>query len=194
MMYAAHAAVICLITRKFPLQRWCVQLAIMRRHNELWWVIRLNMCSHWRFTVCPWMVPARAILRDPSPSHWQTPGVSPPKIFDYSKHLTIYTECNFFFHPMVTNLVCMKLLFTAGRETSRLHTTCSLRIARTLSRWLRKIWWACGRTVFTFRLIKIESLLLSYVSLCTIFKPMRTSAIRKRSVLRYPCLVPVRVP
>ena len=42
--------------------------------------------------------------------------------------------------------------------------------------------------------MKIESLLLSYVSLCTIFKPMRTSAIRKRSVLRYPCLVSVKVP
>ena len=34
-MFAAHAALTCMITRKIAYQRECVQLAILRRHTEL---------------------------------------------------------------------------------------------------------------------------------------------------------------
>jgi hypothetical protein len=34
-MFAAHAALICMVTGKVAQQRECVQLAILRRHNEI---------------------------------------------------------------------------------------------------------------------------------------------------------------
>jgi hypothetical protein len=35
-MFAAHAALMCTITGKIAHQRECVQLAILRRHREIW--------------------------------------------------------------------------------------------------------------------------------------------------------------